>query len=136
MLYPAYREGQRRRAKAAAAERKRQRVDEERQEREASVAPEVVEAVRDMWQHYGYMNMQKIHTEFWTTGQPTGKGGPTGRGAWYRSLPQEIRTDWKKLWRDAEQALAIVRRERREAGLPVHRAGYRRTSRCSEHLRR
>ena len=122
VLFPAYRKEQKRRqGEAPSVKAKRQRAQLEKQEREEAVAPELVQVVRDMWKHVGWMSLDKVRTEF---SMHRNEKEPN---KWVAALPEAMRPrsgwqGWQKLEDEAVLAMQIVRRERQQAGLPCVRS--------------
>ena len=124
-LYPAFRAEQRRRGAAAERERRGCRrqppppVPQPPLDPAAMVPPQLLYAVRQMYEHFGWLNFAKLGAEMDPNRRAPGSG-KRQQSAWFAALPADLR---EKHWlsRDAllRAALRVVRRERKAAGRTV-----------------
>jgi len=125
-------------ARARPAEQRQQRAKQQAREeareeaaaRKAAAAPHVpqplLQAVRDMWQHFGWLRSDKLRREFEERRNEPGSGRPVLRNPWLDALPSELRAQVRGEWylkpareRLLPRALGMVREERRAARLSI-----------------
>lgn len=108
-------------------------------DREAALPQPLLHAVRDMWQHFGWLRGEKLRRELVERRNEPGSGKPLPPSLWLDALPSDLR---HRLRNDCLQpaserllplALRLVREERRAAGLSVfdrapNKHGWRRVS--------
>ena len=90
-------------------------------EKQRAARPQLLDVVRQMFQQFGWLSPEKIHSELGQYRRAPGTGELLASNPWRDQLPAEMFDDHgghdHKL---ACAALQIVRSERRAAGLPVH----------------